>query len=393
MTALAATTVLATTGFAWATLRDLQRGLLTSNALGDAAAAPGAPMNILLIGLDSRRDQQGRPLPREVLDQLHAGTSDNGGYNTNTLILIHVPAGGGKARAFSITRDSYVDVPGEGKRKIKEAYGLAKFRTEQRLMAQGVEDQATVEREGREAGRKATLTVVRNLTGVPINHFAEVNLAGFYQLATALGGVEVCLNNPVHDSFSGANFPAGKQTLGGAQALAFVRQRHGLTNGDIDRTHRQQAFLASVAHKLRDQGAFTNPATLQRLLDVAKQYVVIDRGWDLLSFARQAQNLSGGNMFFETLPIEGFAKINGQDVNLVNPDKTRKIVREAFGEKVGDKAAPTQGPGAAPALQPGTGAPGGNTTGVVEPNAAVAGPTTSDSEGEVVKVDGIPCVD
>lgn len=335
--ATASVGVLLACGVAWNGYQDLAEGLTTSDAIGsDHRAAPGEAVNILLIGLDSRKDQNGEMLPKEILDKLHAGDGTQGGYNTNTLILMHIPADGGKARAFSIPRDDYVSfvgIPGEGKGKIKEAYGLAKYHEEQKLVAQGVTDRPTLEKRGREAGRKATLDVVRELTGVRIDHFAEVNLAGFYDLATALNGVEVCLNNPVRDSFSGADFPAGRQTLDGAQALAFVRQRHNLPNNDLDRTRRQQAFLASVAHKFREQGVLTDPAALGRLLEVAKKDVVIDKGWDLLAFAQQAQNLSGGNMQFETLPIEGFRTINAQAVNLVDPDKIKAIVREAFGEK------------------------------------------------------------
>ncbi|SHG82212.1 transcriptional attenuator, LytR family [Streptoalloteichus hindustanus] len=342
--ATASVCVLLACGVAWSGYRDLADGLTTSDAIGgESRVRPGEPVNVLLIGLDSRKDQNGEMLPKEILEKLHAGDGTQGGYNTNTLILMHIPADGGKARAFSIPRDdyvSYVGIPGETKGKIKEAYGRAKYHEEQKLAAQGVHDRPTLEKRGREAGRRATLDVVRELTGVRIDHFAEVNLAGFYDLATALNGVEVCLNNPVRDSFSGADFPAGRQTLDGSQSLAFVRQRHGLTNGDLDRTRRQQAFLASVAHKLRGQGVLTDPAALGRLLDVAKKDVVIDKGWDLLTFARQSQNLTGGDMRFETLPIEGFQKINGQDVNLVDPAKIKAIVREAFGERPAEPAAP-----------------------------------------------------
>ncbi len=92
---------------------------------------------------------------------------------------------------------------------------------------------------------------MQNLLKVPIDHFAEVNLMGFYDVVSAIGPVQVCLNNPVQDDFSGANFPAGVQTLDASQALSFVRQRHGLDNGDLDRTHRQQAFISAVIANLK----------------------------------------------------------------------------------------------------------------------------------------------
>src|SRR5262249_17612660 len=152
-----------------------------------------------------------------------------------------------KVTAFSIPRDDYVtfnEVPGYKHIKIKEAYGLTKAHTEQKLINQGVNNQKELETRGREAGRAAALRAVRNLTGVPIDYFAEVNLAGFYDLTQSLDGVEVCFKRAVYDSYSGADFPAGRQTLDAEQALSFVRQRHGLENGDLDRTHRQQAFIS-----------------------------------------------------------------------------------------------------------------------------------------------------
>ncbi len=144
----------------------------------------------------------------------------------------------------------FTGVPGYNHIKIKEAYGLTKQYVEQKLINKGVSDQKELETRGREAGRAATLKAVRNLTGAPIDYFAEVNLAGFYDLTKTLGGVDVCLKHAVYDSYSGADFPAGRQTLDAGQALAFVRQRHGLENGDLDRTHRQQAFLSAVMRQL-----------------------------------------------------------------------------------------------------------------------------------------------
>ena len=137
--AVVSAVILAGTGYAWSALHSLTTGLTTSNALaglvdgsGAGAASPGADVNILLLGLDSRLDQKGDPLPAAVLDQLHAGDGSAGGYNTNTLILMHVPGDGSTVTAFSIPRDDYVavrDIPGNDHVKIKEAYGLKKAAT------------------------------------------------------------------------------------------------------------------------------------------------------------------------------------------------------------------------------------------------------------------------
>ena len=302
-----------------------------SHALKGAAQSGGGDTNILLIGLDSRRANDGSNLPRKLLDFMHVGSSSQvGGYNTNTMILIHIPADGKKAVAISIPRDDYVDVPGQRPKKIKEAYGYAKYNSESALYKQGVKN-PELEALSREAGRTATIKTISQFLQVPIDHFAEVNLVGFYDLANAVGGIQVCLNKAVNDSqYSGAVFPAGLQTITGVDALKFVRQRHGLPNGDLDRTHRQQAFITGVITKFRTQGIFGDIGKLSALLNVAKKDVVIDSGWDVLGFLPQAKALTGGNITFHTLPIEGYAMINGQSVNKVDLPTVRKFVKDLF---------------------------------------------------------------
>ena len=186
--------------------------------------------------------------------------------------------------------------------------------------------------EGNEAGRAATVATVEQLTGVHIDHFAEVNLDGFYELASVLGGVEVCLNHPVpYDPNSGFYaHKAGYQHLSPAMALAFVRQRDGLLNGDLDRTHRQQAFLDSVMQQLRTEGVLSDLTKINSLLSVARQYVITDSGWNLLDFASQMRSLTSGNLTFHTLPIEGYETIDGQDANQVNPAQIQQVVQETF---------------------------------------------------------------
>ena len=318
-----------------------------SKALNGATQSTGGDTNILLLGLDSRRDNNGNDLPRKLLDLMHVGSSSSiGGYNTNTMILIHIPAGGKQAVAVSIPRDDYVDVPGLGGHKIKEAYGLAKYYAELKLIKAGVPNPLR-EQQSREAGRTATIKTITQLLGVPIDHFAEVNLVGFYDLATALGGVQVCLKHAVNDlQYSGAVFPAGLQTITGVDALKFVRQRHGLPNGDLDRTHRQQAFITGVITKFRTQGIFSDIGKISALLTVAKKDVVIDQGWDVLSFLPQAKALTGGRITFHTAPIVKYAMINHQSVNQIDPVAVRAFVQNLFYPKPVAKgtASPTPSP-------------------------------------------------
>ncbi|MCX5606215.1 LCP family protein [Streptomyces sp. NBC_00047] len=366
-------------GGAWYLYQDLAAGIGSSKALEGAEKSASGDVNVLLMGLDSRKDQNGQDLPDDVLDKLHAGSSDIGGYNANTLILLHVPGDGSQAKAFSVPRDDFVEIAGHGKDKIKKAYGLAKEKRQEQLAARGVNDSRQLEREGREAGRKAQIETVRNFLGVPIDHFAELNLAGFYHLADALGGVPVCLNKAVKDKYSGADFPAGPQTLDGQQSLAFVRQRHGLDMGDLDRTKRQQAFLAGATKKLNSAGTFTDPVKLMRLIDAAKQDVVTDEGWDLLSFVKQAKNLSGGKVHFTTLPVERFGRNHGEDINVVDDMKIKRLIAEQIGPKA--PASPSA-PGAASSSPP-------SSSPSPSPSPAPASASTSTpTDGG-----GIPCVD
>jgi LCP family protein required for cell wall assembly len=334
LVAVVSIVVLAVTGLAWRLGLDLH-GLASSSAIAaDAAKSQDGAVNILVMGLTTRLDQNGEPLPQDVLDALHAGDGSAGGYNTNTMIVLHVPNDGSKVMAVSVPRDDYVDFAdapdGQKSGKIKEAYGLAKDQEWNRLYNQGVTDHNTLEQLSREAGRKSTITNLTKLLGVPIDHFMEISLAGFYDLASQLGGVDVCLNHATEDSKSGANFPAGRQHLDGAQALAFVRQRDNLANADLDRTHRQQAFLSSVTKKLKDQGVFGSIGRMQDLLAVAKKDVVADQSWDLLSYGQQAQGLTGGNVEFHTLPIKGYGKIAGSDVNLIDVAQVQAVTRTLF---------------------------------------------------------------
>jgi LCP family protein required for cell wall assembly len=335
----AAALVLAVSGFSYFVVRDVS-SIGGSHAI-DSGPSIGA-QNILLMGLESRTDWNGNILPNTILKALHAGSAAGvaagvGGNATNTLILIHIPAGGQKAVGFSIPRDDWVTFPtsydGESQGKVDQAYGLALAAEESQLRQTNSHlTQNQIAFQGNEAGRKATVATVEQLTGVHIDHFAEVNLDGFYELANVLGGVEVCLKHPVaYDSYSGFYaHKAGYQHLNAVMALAFVRQRHGLLNGDLDRTHRQQAFLDSVMQQLRTEGVLNDLTKINSLLSVAKQYVITDQGWNLLDFASQMRSLTGSNLSFNTLPIVGYETIDGQDANEINPTYIKQIVQQTF---------------------------------------------------------------
>ncbi len=316
--------VFAITGAAWGLYRDVTAGIATTAGLG---GGDGGDQDILLVGVDSRTDAQGNPLPPEVLAELNSG-ADTGVLNSDTIILLHVPEGGGAAVAFSVPRDSYVDIPGYRRDKINAAYPATKAMVAEQLVRDGVRDRARVESESSEAGRRALIGAVQDLTGVVVDHYAEINLLGFYNLTEAIGGVEVCLTGPVDEVLSGARFAAGPQTIQGRDALAFVRQRHGLPEGDLSRIRRQQVFLAAVADKILAAGTLTDPGRLGDLIGVVQRSVVIDADWDLLAFAQQAAGVAAGNLEFLTIPTRGTENNSRGDVVLVDRGEVRTFVEE-----------------------------------------------------------------
>ncbi|MCP9274636.1 LCP family protein [Mycolicibacterium arenosum] len=352
--ALIAVLVVAATGIGWSTFRNLTGGITTSDALTGATTSVGGDQNILIMGLDSRLDQHGNPLPQDVYDALHAGDETVGGYNANVLILLHVPGGDGPVTAVSIPRDDYVPLhgcpSGECQGKIKQAYGLAY----QETMAG---DPAAGEQVAREAGRKAEISTISDLLRVPVDHFIEVTLGAFFQIAEVVQPITVCFNDDTADDFSGADFHRGVQQIDAAQAMAFVRQRRDLNNDlftDLDRTRRQQAFIVSLVKAMRDGGALSNPAALRHLAQVAKQNVAVDAGFDVMTFVDQASALSNKRMSLYTLPIGEFGRDPlGQDVNIVDVPTIRSIVRNLFATGSPNppaSAAPAPPPAAEPAI-------------------------------------------
>ena len=344
LVALAAVVALAATGVSWAELQKAENGVTTDNVIdpggssdNDEKHSDGAD-DILLVGLDSRTDVQGNALPANVLDSLDAG-GDQGEVDTDTMILLHIPDNGGPAMGISIPRDSWVNIPGYQPNKINASYADAKATSAKQLKAKGDTDPADVERQSSQAGAKELITVIQNLTGTHIDHYAEVNLYGFDQISQAVGGVPVCLNHAVHDDKSGANFQAGYFTVEGVQALQFVRQRHNIPGGstDLQREARQQAFLASMAHKVLSAGTLTSPTELNNLIGAIQKSIIIDSGWNLIDFAGQMAGMSSGSLKFATIPTvnidywpygHGDGKPNAVQVN---PAQVAAFVKGATG--------------------------------------------------------------
>ncbi|WP_375485922.1 LCP family protein [uncultured Mycobacterium sp.] len=347
LAALVSTVVIVVTGIGWSADRAASAGITTSDALAGEPESTGSEQNILIMGLDSRRDQRGRPLAPDIYEALHAGDEDTGENDADALILLHLPTGDAPATAISIPRDDYVDLAGchrsDCRGKVKEAYRLAyqavmdgSANPQSGTAGTPAQDPAAKEQTAREAGRKAEISTVRRLMQVPIDHFVEVSLVGFFQIARVVEPITVCLNEDTSDRYySGADFHRGTQQITAAQAMAFVRQRRDADNAaftDLDRTRRQQAFIASLVSALRRSAAVSNPAQLHRLLEVAKQNAAVDAGFDLEGFLRNASSHPNRPVALYTLPVTDFTETSdGEDVNVIDVSAVRTIVHNLVG--------------------------------------------------------------
>jgi LCP family protein required for cell wall assembly len=345
LAALVSTVAVVVTGIGWIGYRSASSGITTSAALAGEPAPTGSDQNILIMGLDSRRDQRGRPLPADIYDALHAGREDSGEGDADALILLHLPARDAPATAISIPRDDYVELAGcptwNCRGKVKQAYRFAY----ESVMERGGSDNmqpgnasaeaqasAAKEQKARDAGRKAQISTVKRLLQVQIDHFIEVTLVGFFQIARVVEPITVCLNEDTSDRYySGAYFHRGIQQISGAQAMAFVRQRRDADDAlfsDLDRTRRQQAFIAALVNALRHSRALSSPRGLRSLLDVARQNVAVDAGFDLDGFMRDASAFRNRPVALYTLPVTDFSQLSdGEDVNIVDVSTIRSIVR------------------------------------------------------------------
>src|SRR5271167_2809563 len=324
-TALTLAVVLGT-GMAWTNVRSFEDGIFHMSAPSLGKGGDDGAIDILLVGLDSRTDAHGNPLSDQELATLRAG--DDVATNTDTIILVRIPNNGRSATAISIPRDSYVAAPGLGKTKINGVYGQVREAKRASLVQAGVAA-GDAETQGTEAGREALIKTVGDLTGVTVDHYAEIGLLGFALITDALGGVEVCLKEPVFEPMSGADFPAGQQKLNGPQALSFVRQRHDLPRGDLDRVVRQQAVMASLAHRIISGKTLSSPTTLKRLEQAVQRSMVISSGWDIMDFVQQLQKLAGGKVAFATVPVldgAGWSDDGMQSVVRVDPHQIQDWV-------------------------------------------------------------------
>ncbi len=347
-------------------------GLLDATEKGIAingSATVASAMNILVMGLESRTNYEGQPLSVEQLVETHSGNEESvsdgevGAQDTDTLILIHIFAGGKKAVGFSIPRDDLVTYPyptylGITKGKIDQAYDFAYNQSLGQTYGSSMsQDERYLK--ANQAGQAFEIATVEAVTGVHIDHFVEANLIGFYNLAQAFGGIEVCVKpwsgngganlqdaasgwDALNDGYNLRKGGAQYLHLAAPQALAFVRARDTLPGTDLGRTKRQQAVIDYVIWKVKHDGVFSDFSVLNSLLATASQYLITDSTFNLLDFATSMRALSGSHLSFQTLPISGQANeipLNGskQDVNLIDVPYIQQYVKSAFSAPSGRK--------------------------------------------------------
>ncbi len=265
-----------------ATIVDTQDQSDRPTAVTPAEATPTAPLNILLVGSDSREGDNG----------FVGGAADVG--RSDTTILLHVSADRTRAYAVSIPRDSMVEMPScrttnggtstAGLRQFNEAYTLG--------------------------GASCVRRTVEQLTDIRIDHYVVVDFAGFRDMVKALGGVKVNIPEPINDAEHGITLPAGCITLNGDQSLAYVRVRHIGNGSDPERLLRQQAFLSSVIQKVTSRGTLTNPVKLYSFLDAATKSLSTDSALNnvsaLASLAQDLRSVGLDRIEFFTIPFEPY---------------------------------------------------------------------------------------
>ncbi|WNI19625.1 LCP family protein [Streptomyces sp. ITFR-21] len=304
---------------------------------------PDRAENILLIGSDNRgagNEKYGH---------------DSGTQRSDTTILLHLAADRGSATAVSIPRDLMARVPD----CTKSDGSTVPARFEQFNWA--------FER----GGAACTIRTVEDMTGIRIDHHLIVDFTGFKRMVDAVGGVEVCVPEPVHDVNALLDLPAGVQKLDGEQALGYVRARESLGDGsDTQRMERQQDFLASLVKKVRSDGVLLNPVRLYPLLSAATSSLTADPGLDSLTelydLAHGIQQTPTGAIRFLTLPQEPYVADHNRD-QLLQPDADTLFT--ALRE---DRAVNVTGdvPAGSPSASPGTVTPTTASPGAGTPTAA-----------------------
>ena len=237
---------------------------------GRPAATPG--QDWLLVGSDSREG-----LSDEQTKKLHVGHAK--GQRTDTIILLHI-ASSGPSTMVSLPRDSYVPIPGHGRNKLNAAYAFG--------------------------GAPLLAQTVERVTGIRLDHYAEIGFGGFVGMTDAVGGVELCPKRNIRDKKSGLRVKKGCQEMDGVTALAYVRARYFDPRGDLGRVQRQQEFLGAIFHEATKPTSIVNPFQIVALGNAGTGSLTVDEDdgpIDLLRFGLAMRAIAGGKGTKTTVPI------------------------------------------------------------------------------------------
>lgn len=253
----------------------------------------GKGTNFLLVGLDSRSD-----LPTTG-DGAKAPEWRKGAQRSDTMMLLHLPEDRSKAYVVSLPRDSWVPIPGHGEAKLNAAFSWG--------------------------GPPLLIDTVQRLTDVRVDHLMVIDWSGFKKLTDSVGGVDITIAKDIPQRGGERAWNSGKNHMDGETALAYVRERHGLPNGDLDRTKRQQNFLRSLLNKTLASGTLSNPLKLRKLLDQVTDVVSVDdrlSNGDLRDLVWGMRGVRSDDMVFMNAPVAGFDQIKGQSVVLLDENVT-----------------------------------------------------------------------
>lgn len=275
--------------FAVYTYRHLNENLTVLNVdkqLGDNRPEeqeldkPGKPLNVLVMGSDSREGAGNN------IDGLTGG-----GQRSDTTILFHLSADRKFAYGVSLPRDAMVERPTCYTEDMEEIPGG--FAMWNAAFSYG--------------GPACTIRQFEQLTGVRINHFVVMDFNGFKDMVDAIDGVEVCIPEDVDDPVGNIHLDAGTREIQGKEALDYVRIRHNISNnGDIGRMKRQQAFIAAMANKVMSRGVLGRPDRLYGFLDAVTSSLTVDQRLSspkkIADLASEFQDIGLDNIKFITVP-------------------------------------------------------------------------------------------
>ncbi|REE98367.1 LCP family protein [Thermomonospora umbrina] len=263
-------------------------GKLKIEGLGGDDGGPKGAMTILVAGVDRREG-----LTPEQLKAAKLGRHE--GERSDTMMLVHVSREHDRISLISLPRDSLVTIPSHRSNGSEGAKGtLVPSRQGKLTWAYQF------------GGPDLTVSTIRRATGVSIDHYIEVNFYGFVNMVDALGGVDVCVEEPVHDRKSGLRLPAGKTHVDGLRALAFTRARYNLTGGsDLGRIDRQQQFMAALMKQALSSKTLSDPVKSTRFLRATLKSLRVDEDLaeNLPELADQMKDLSPDDVTFVKIPL------------------------------------------------------------------------------------------